>query len=500
MLCFGRKVVLNLYVQFQQQVVEGYIYIFVVCEVLFDLDMLFLVYLKFVDGFNIYLFEFVEGGECFGCYLIIGLLVCCVYVFYGYMLIVCEDGQVVDICEVVDLFVEVEVLCSVYLVLKLDGLLGFIGGLVGWFGFECIGYIELCLVLLVGCDELGMLDILLLDFNELVVFDNFKGWLYLIVYVDLCVDGVFDQVQVCLDVLIVKLCVLGVGYFLLFNSDVLDELDFVFGFICEGFVDVVQCSKEYICVGDIFQVVFSQCLSVLFKVCLVDVYCVLCVLNLLFYMYFLDVGDLQVVGFLLEILVCFQDGEVIVCLIVGICLCGVMFEQDLVLEVELLVDLKECVEYLMLIDFGCNDVGCVLKVGIVEVGEQFVIECYSYVMYIVSEVIGQLQLGLSYVDVLCVIFFVGMVSGVLKICVLEVICELELIKCNVYVGSIGYIGWYGDVDIVIVICIVVIKDGCLYVQVGVGIVYDLDLDKEWDEMMNKGCVLFCVVVQVVKGL
>lgn len=386
--------------QFQQQVVEGYICIFVVCEVLFDLDMLFLVYLKFVDGLYIYLFELVEGGECFGCYFIIGLLVCWVYVFYGYILIVSEVGQVVEICEVVDLFIEVEVLCSVYLVFKLVGLLGFIGGLVGWFGFECIGYIELCLVLLCGCDELGILDILLLYFEDLVVFDNFKGCLYFIVYVDLGQFGVWDNVQVWLDVLVVKLCVFGVGYLVLIICDVFDENDFVFGFICDGFIVVVDKFKEYICVGDIFQVVLSQCLSVLFKVCLVDVYCVLWVFNFLLYMYFLDIGDVQVVGFLFEILVCFQDGEVIVCFIVGMCLWGVIVEEDNVLEVELLVDLKECVEYLMLIDFGCNDVGCVFWVGMVEVGEQFVIECYSYVMYIVSEVIGQLQFGLSYVDVL----------------------------------------------------------------------------------------------------
>ncbi|KAG0957357.1 hypothetical protein G6F31_012489 [Rhizopus arrhizus] len=222
-------------------------------------------------------------------------------------------------------------------------------------------------------------------------------------------------------------------------------------------------------------------------------------------MYFLDVGDLQVVGSSPEILVRLQHtddgvGEVTVRPIAGTRPRGATVEQDLALEAELLADPKERAEHLMLIDLGRNDAGRVSKAGTVEVGEQFVIERYSHVMHIVSEVTGQLQPGLSYADVLRATFPAGTVSGAPKIRALEVIRELEPIKRNVYAGSIGYIGWHGDADTAIAIRTAVIKDGRLYVQAGAGIVYDSDPDKEWDETMNKGRALFRAVAQAAKGL
>lgn len=491
---------MNSHAQFQQQAAEGHTHIPIVREVLSDLDTPLSVYLKLADGPNTYLFESVEGGERFGRYSIIGLPARRVYAFHGHTLTVREDGQVVDTREVADPFAEVEALRSAHSVPKLEGLPGFTGGLVGWFGFECIGYIEPRLAPPAGRDELGTPDILLLDSNELAVFDNLKGRLYLIVHADPRVDGAFDQAQARLDALTAKLRAPGAGYPAPLNSDVLDESDFVSGFTREGFVDAVQRSKEYIRAGDIFQVVLSQRLSVPFKARPVDVYRALRALNPSPYMYFLDVGDLQVVGSSPEILVRLQDGEVTVRPIAGTRPRGATVEQDLALEAELLADPKERAEHLMLIDLGRNDAGRVSKAGTVEVGEQFVIERYSHVMHIVSEVTGQLQPGLSYADVLRATFPAGTVSGAPKIRALEVIRELEPIKRNVYAGSIGYIGWHGDADTAIAIRTAVIKDGRLYVQAGAGIVYDSDPDKEWDETMNKGRALFRAVAQAAKGL
>ncbi|KAG1263939.1 hypothetical protein G6F65_014434 [Rhizopus arrhizus] len=331
------------------------------------------------------------------------------------------------------------------------------------------------------------------------------GRLYLIVHADPRVDGAFEQARARLDALTAKLRAPGAGYPAPLNSDVLDESDFVSGFTREGFVDAVQRSKEYIRAGDIFQVVLSQRLSVPFKARPVDVYRALRALNPSPYMYFLDVGDLQVVGSSPEILVRLQHtddgvGEVTVRPIAGTRPRGATVEQDLALEAELLADPKERAEHLMLIDLGRNDAGRVSKAGTVEVGEQFVIERYSHVMHIVSEVTGQLQPGLSYADVLRATFPAGTVSGAPKIRALEVIRELEPIKRNVYAGSIGYIGWHGDADTAIAIRTAVIKDGRLYVQAGAGIVYDSDPDKEWDETMNKGRALFRAVAQAAKGL
>ena len=179
---------------------------------------------------------------------------------------------------------------------------------------------------------------------------------------------------------------------------------------------------------------------------------------------------------------------------------GRTHDEDLALEAELLADPKERAEHLMLIDLGRNDAGRVSEAGTVQVGEQFVIERYSHVMHIVSEVTGKLLPGLSYADVLRATFPAGTVSGAPKIRALEVIRELEPIKRNVYAGSIGYIGWHGDADTAIAIRTAVIKDGRLHVQAGAGIVYDSDPEKEWDETMNKGRALFRAVAEAAKGL
>ena len=258
--------------------------------------------------------------------------------------------------------------------------------------------------------------------------------------------------------------------------------------------------KDYIRAGDAFQVVLSQRLSVPFSARPVDVYRALRALNPSPYMYFLDVGGTQVVGSSPEILVRQQQGKVTVRPIAGTRPRGETPEQDQALEVELLADPKERAEHLMLIDLGRNDVGRVSTAGSVQVGEQFVIERYSHVMHIVSEVTGALQQDLSYSDVLRATFPAGTVSGAPKIRALEIIRELEPVKRNVYAGAIGYLGWHGDADTAIAIRTAVIQGGRLYVQAGAGIVYDSDPEKEWDETMNKGRALFRAVAQAAQGL
>jgi len=217
-------------------------------------------------------------------------------------------------------------------------------------------------------------------------------------------------------------------------------------------------------------------------------------------MYFLDVGQLQVVGSSPEILVRLQEGKVTVRPIAGTRPRGATPEEDRALEAELLADPKERAEHVMLIDLGRNDAGRISKPGTVQVGERFVIERYSHVMHIVSEVTGELKDNLSYTDVLRAAFPAGTVSGSPKVRALEIIRALEPVKRNVYAGSIGYIGWHGDADTAIAIRTAVIKDGRLHVQAGAGIVHDSDPQKEWEETMNKGRALFRAVAQAAKGL
>ena len=485
---------------FQRYAAEGHTRIPVVREVLSDLDTPLSVYLKLADAPHTYLFESVEGGERFGRYSIIGLPVRRVYTFSGQTLEVRDRGELIERREVADPFAEVEALRSAHSVPKLDGVPGFTGGLVGWFGFECIGYIEPRLASGDKRNELDTPDILLMLSEEVAVFDNLKGRLYLIVHADPREADAWERAQARLDALTATLRQPGAGYPVPLARDVLDESDFVSGFTREGFIAAVEKSKEYIRAGDIFQVVLSQRLSVPFSARPVDVYRALRALNPSPYMYFLDVGDTQVVGSSPEILVRLEAGQVTVRPIAGTRPRGKTVEEDLALEAELLADPKERAEHLMLIDLGRNDAGRVSQAGTVAVGERFVIERYSHVMHIVSEVTGTLLPGLSYADVLRATFPAGTVSGAPKIRALEVIRELEPIKRNVYAGSIGYLGWHGDADTAIAIRTAVIKHGRLHVQAGAGIVYDSDPQKEWDETMNKGRALFRAVAEAAKGL
>ena len=258
--------------------------------------------------------------------------------------------------------------------------------------------------------------------------------------------------------------------------------------------------KDYIAAGDAFQVVLSQRFSVPFKARPVDVYRALRALNPSPYLYFIDTGALQVVGSSPEILVRQQQGRVTVRPIAGTRPRGATPEADRALEAELLADPKERAEHLMLIDLGRNDAGRVSEAGSVRVPEQFVIERYSHVMHIVSEVQGRLKAGLSYADVLKATFPAGTVSGAPKIRALEIIRELEPHQRNLYAGAVGYVNWWGDADTAIAIRTAVITQGQLHVQAGAGIVHDSDPEAEWQETMSKARALFRAVAQAARGL
>jgi len=496
--------------QFQEYSADGYTLVPVVREVLSDLDTPLSVYLKLADGPHTYLFESVEGGERFGRYSIIGLPARRVYEFRGHTLEVREHGEVVETRDVADPLAEVEVLRSQQRVPELDGLPGFTGGLVGWFGFECIELIEPRLIEQrphaspdardEHPDELGTPDILLMQSDELAVFDNLKGRLYLIVHADPRQPQAWARANRRLDALSHRLRHGGAPYPETLVPAAIDESDFRSSFTREQYHGVVRKAQDYIRAGDIFQVVPSQRLSVAFNARPVDVYRALRALNPSPYMYFLDTGATQVVGSSPEILARLQGGTVTVRPIAGTRPRGTTTEQDQALEAELLADPKERAEHLMLIDLGRNDVGRISEPGSVQMGEQFVIERYSHVMHIVSEVTGTLKQGLSYADVLRATFPAGTVSGAPKIRALEIIRELEPVRRNVYSGAVGYIGWNGDADTAIAIRTAVIQDGRLHVQAGGGVVHDSDPDAEWQETMNKGRALFRAVAEAARGL
>jgi len=485
---------------FQTLAKAGHNRIPVVREVLSDLDTPLSVYLKLADGPHTYLFESVEGGETWGRYSIIGLPARRTYTFRGHELQVRDHGEVVETRTLEDPLAEVDRLRASFTVPRLPGLPDFTGGLVGYFGFETIGWIESRLAGGDKPDQLGTPDALLMLSEEVAVFDNLKGRLYLVVHADPGEPQAYARAVRRLDELVHRLRHSGRSYPDVLDPSLLQEQDFVSGFTREGFLAAVERCKEYIRAGDIFQVVLSQRMSVPFRARPVDVYRALRALNPSPYMYFLDLGETQVVGSSPEILVRLQGGEVTVRPIAGTRPRGETPEADAALEAELLADPKERAEHLMLIDLGRNDVGRVAEPGSVEVPDRFIIERYSHVMHIVSEVRGQLQPGLSFADVIKATFPAGTVSGAPKIRALEVIRELEPIKRNIYSGAVGYLNWWGDADTAIAIRTAVIQDGRLHVQAGAGIVYDSDPVKEWEETMNKGRALFRAVAQAASGL
>ncbi|WP_297925283.1 anthranilate synthase component I [Metallibacterium sp.] len=486
--------------EFDTLAAQGHTRIPVVREVFSDLDTPLSVYLKLADGPHTFLFESVEGGEAWGRYSIIGLPARRVYTLRAGVLETSDLGEVIARDTPADPLAAIEQLRASFKVPRLPGLPAFTGGLVGYFGFECIGYIEPRLLRADKPDLLGTPDALLMLADEVAVFDNLRGRLFLIVHADPAQPQAWRRAVRRLDELAFRLRRAGSAYPETLRAKPLAEADFKSSFSRAEYEALVERAKEYIRAGDIFQVVPSQRLSVPFDGRPVDVYRALRALNPSPYMYFIDLGATQIVGSSPEILVRVKDGKVVLRPIAGTRRRGATADEDQALAEELLADPKERAEHLMLIDLGRNDVGRVSIAGSVRVSESFVIERYSHVMHIVSQVEGTLAPGLGYMDALKASFPAGTVSGAPKIRALEIIQELEPHRRNVYAGAVGWIGWWGDGDTAIAIRTAVIQDGQLHVQAGGGVVYDSYPAAEWEETMNKGRALFRAVAQAARGL
>ena len=487
--------------EFLRLAAEGYNRIPLACETIADFDTPLSIYLKLADAPNSYLLESVQGGEKWGRYSIIGLPARTVLRVHGHEVVITTDGVEVERHECADPLAFVEQFKARYKVPTIAGLPRFNGGLVGYFAYDSVRYVEPKLAAGGNPDALGTPDILLNVSDAVVVFDNLAGKMHAIVLADPAESDAFERGQQQLQDILHKLRQpftprLGVDL----NKPAGAEPAFRSSFSREDYERSVSAIKDYILAGDCMQVVISQRMSIPFKAAPIDLYRALRCINPTPYMYFFNFGDFHVVGSSPEVLVRVEDNLVTVRPIAGTRPRGATEEQDLALEQDLLADAKEVAEHLMLIDLGRNDVGRVSTAGSVAVGERFTIERYSHVMHIVSEVTGALQPGLSYADVLRATFPAGTVSGAPKIRALEIIRELEPVKRNVYAGAIGYIGWHGDADTAIAIRTAVIQDGRLHVQAGAGIVFDSDPEKEWDETMNKGRALFRAVAQAAQGL
>jgi anthranilate synthase component 1 len=251
------------------------------------------------------------------------------------------------------------------------------------------------------------------------------------------------------------------------------------------FLEAVRHCKEYILAGDVMQVQISQRSSRTFSASPLSLYRSLRGVNPSPYMYYFDFGDHHVVGASPEILVRLSGGTVTLRPIAGTRPRGATPQEDAARAEELLADPKERAEHVMLIDLGRNDVGRVAKAGSVRVTDRMVIERYSHVMHIVSNVEGRAADGLDAVDVLKATFPAGTVTGAPKVRAMQIIDELEPVKRGVYSGAVGYLGFNGDMDVAIGIRTAVVKDGMLHVQAAAGIVADSDPRSEWEETKHK---------------
>ena len=478
---------------------QGYTRVPVVREVLADLDTPLSAYRKLASGPYTYLFESVQGGERWGRYSIIGLPATEVVRITGQQVQVDgPDGRQQE--DVADPIAWVEDYRQAYRSPDLPGLPRFNGGLVGYFGYDSVRFFEPRLGPAPGEDVLGVPDILLMRSEEVVVFDNLRGALFLVVHVDPTEEGVLMRAEQRLDALETQLrSPLPEPEHTVYGEPV-DENDFHNEFPEAAFKAGVETIREYILAGDVMQVVPSQRMSCPFQAPALDLYRALRYLNPSPYMFYLDLDDFHIAGSSPEILARAEQGRITVRPLAGTRKRGANEAEDQALEKDLLADPKEIAEHLRLIDLGRNDIGRVSKAGKVDVSDQMVVERYSHVMHIVSNVEGELREELGPLDVLRATFPAGTLSGASKIRAMEIIDELEPTKRGVYGGAVGYIGFNGDMDTAIAIRTAVIKDQRLYVQAGAGIVADSVPQSEWDETMNKARAVFRAVNMALGGL
>ena len=485
--------------QYAELARQGYNRIPVYREILADLETPLGTYLKLARGPYSYFLESVQGGEKWGRYSIIGLPCRTLLKVSGSSLTVETDGKVTESVETTDPFEFIEAYQQRFRVAEPEELPRFNGGLVGYFGYDTVRFVEHRVADSAPPDNVNTPDILLMLSEEVVVFDNLRGKMMLMVYADPSHKDAFAGAIARLDELEAKLDMQLKLEIRKSGRDVGEE-DFVSSFGQAAFEKAVEKIKDYIVAGDVMQVVLAQRMNLPYTGEAINVYRALRQLNPSPYMVFMDLDDFHIVSASPEILARVEDGKVTVRPLAGTRRRGRTEEEDLALEQELLADEKEIAEHLMLIDLSRNDSGRVSKTGSVVVTKKMFVERYSHVMHIASNVESELADDRTALDVLKATLPVGTLSGAPKVRAMEIIDEFEPVKRGVYGGAMGYLSWNGNMDMAIAIRTAVIKDNTLYIQAGAGIVADSVPALEWKETMNKARAMFHAVKLAEEGL
>ncbi|MFS2006455.1 anthranilate synthase component I [Duganella sp. CT11-25] len=490
--------------EFKSLATDGYNRIPLIAEAFADLETPLTLYLKLAQtqngGKNTFLLESVVGGERFGRFSFIGLPANTVLRNFGTRTEIVKNGVVIETHEGNPLEF-IESYQARFKVALRPGMPRFCGGLAGYFGYDSVRHIEKTLAHTQPKDDLGLPDIQLMVTEELAVIDNLSGKLYLIVYADTTQPESYSKARQRLKDLRMMLR-RGVDAPVT-SASVRTET--IRDFPKEEYLKAVAKAHEYVMAGDLMQVQIGQRIRKPYVDSPLTLYRALRSLNPSPYMYFYNFGDMQIVGASPEILVrneTLPDGEKKVTLrpIAGTRPRGSTPERDAELAKELLADPKEIAEHVMLIDLARNDLGRISEIGSVKVTDRLVIEKYSHVQHIVSNVEGKLKDGLSNLDVLRATFPAGTLTGAPKVRAMEIIDELEISKRGIYGGACGYLSFGGEMDVAIAIRTGVIKDGMLYVQAAAGIVADSIAEMEWQETENKARAVLRAAEQVQDGL
>lgn len=454
-------------------------------EILADMETPVSAFRKIDDGRTSFLLESIEGGEKWARYSFLGSGPARVYRCRGDRYEILHDGKLESSGRAEDPIAKLRELMSVFNPVEVEGLPRFFGGAVGYLGYDMVRFIEDLPDAnprrIDGWDACFMLT------GRLLIFDNMRQKVKVVCNVHLeegddpalAYRQAQKQIEEMLDLLRKPLelnCSEPQGE---------DEQEFEANFSKDNFKAAVAQCKEYIRAGDIFQVVISQRFSGRLQSDPFDIYRALRTINPSPYMFFLRFDDSIVVGASPEVLVRKEGDQVDVRPIAGTLPRGKTVEEDLALEQKLLADPKERAEHIMLVDLGRNDVGRVARAGTVEVSELMVVERYSHVMHIVSNVRGKLRPELDCFDVFKAAFPAGTLSGSPKIRAMEIIDELEPVRREVYGGAVGYFSFSGNMDLAIAIRTLQIKGDRFHLQAGAGIVADSDPEMEYQETLNK---------------
>ncbi|QLB58320.1 anthranilate synthase component I [Acinetobacter indicus] len=490
--------------QYQQLQAAGYNLIPVYRQRLADTETPLSVFARLKEHEQAYLFESVEGGENWARYSIIGLGESTVFSCNeGRLTIQQANGELLQQpCSDPFQFIrDFQAQFKVPTQADLPALPSFTGGLVGYFGYDAVRYIEPRLNNIPDADPVGLPDIWMMLSKTVIVFDNLKDTLFLIVHADSNDADAYQKAQAQLDAL-EQLLATPVN--LQAQTHTAPHFESLTGH--DNFIASVEKVKEYIRAGDVMQVVPGHRMVSDFDGEPLQVYRALRHLNPSPYLFLVQGRTLDnntpfhIVGSSPEILSRLENGIATVRPLAGTRPRGKTKEEDLALEKDLLSDEKEIAEHLMLIDLGRNDVGRVSKIGKVQVTDQMVIERYSHVMHIVSNVQGEVRDDVDALDVFKATFPAGTLSGAPKIRAMEIIDEVEPVKRGIFGGAVGYLGWHGEMDMSIAIRTCVIRENKVYVQAGAGLVADSNPESEWNETQIKARAVIKAVELSSNGL